>query len=94
MDLRNALIDWDDPDDEMGNTRHIAEHGLTTDEVESVLYSQDTPDTQASGSSGRPIAFGMTNTGRYIAVIFEILNPADPQVVYPVTAFEVTEPKM
>ena len=29
MDLRDALIDWDDPNDEGSNTAHIAEHGLT-----------------------------------------------------------------
>jgi len=25
MDLRNTLIDWDDADDEGGNTAHVAE---------------------------------------------------------------------
>jgi hypothetical protein len=34
MDLRGALIDWDDPKEDGSNTAHIAEHGLTPEEVE------------------------------------------------------------
>jgi len=30
-------IIWDDEDDPRGNVQHIAEHGITTDEVESVV---------------------------------------------------------
>jgi hypothetical protein len=52
MDLRDALIDWDEPDDE-----------------------------------------GSTGTGRFIAVVFEVLNPADPLVIRPITAYDVPEPK-
>jgi hypothetical protein len=60
MDLRNALIDWDDPDDVDGKTAHIADHDLTTDEVDSVLFDESTM-YDVSDSSGRPIAFGTTN---------------------------------
>ena len=35
MDFFRAL--WDDPDDLDGNVEHIAEHGLTIDDVEEVL---------------------------------------------------------
>ncbi len=77
MDLRDALIDWDDPSDEGGNTVHVAEHGLTPDEVESALLDENTA-FDVSDSSGRPIAFGTTDTGRFIAVVFDVLNPADP----------------
>ena len=34
-----------------------------------------------SDSSGRPIAFGVTDTDRFIAVVFEVLNLADPLVI-------------
>ena len=37
-------------------------------------------------SSGLPIAFGETSTGRIIAVVFEVI---DEDTVYPVAAFEV-----
>jgi hypothetical protein len=29
MDLRDALIDWDEPGEPGGNTAHIAEHDLS-----------------------------------------------------------------
>ena len=59
MDLRDAVIDWDEPDDEGSNTAHIA---------------------------------GTTDTGRFIAVVFEVLNVADPLVIRPITAYDVPEP--
>jgi uncharacterized DUF497 family protein len=92
MDLGDALIDWDDPDDEGRNTAHVAEHGLTPEEVESVLYDEKTT-FDLSDSSGRPIAFGNTGTGRFIAVVFEVLNLADPLIIRPITAYDVPVPK-
>ena len=56
MDLRDALIDWDEPADEGSNTSHIAEHGLTPEEVETALFDENTT-FDVSDSSGRPIAF-------------------------------------
>ena len=92
MNLRDALIDWDDADDEQGNTAHIAEHGLTADEVESVLFDANTV-FDVSDSSGRPIAFGTTDTGRFVAIVFEVLNLDDPFILRPITAYEAPEPK-
>ena len=46
-------IVWDDENDPLGNVQHIAEHGLTTDEVEAVLNEPDSADS--SGSSGVPV---------------------------------------
>jgi uncharacterized DUF497 family protein len=91
MDLQDALIDWDEPADEGSNTAHIAEHGLTPEEVESALQGENTT-FDVSDSFGRPIAFGSTGTGRFIAVVFEVLNPADPLVIRPITAYDVPEP--
>jgi hypothetical protein len=45
-----------------------------------------------SDSSGRPIAFGVTGTGRFIAVVFEVLNLTDPFIIRPITAYDVPEP--
>ena len=47
-------IIWDDESDPLGNVQHIAEHGLTTDEVEAVLNAPDS--TGRSESSQRPSA--------------------------------------
>jgi hypothetical protein len=91
MDLSDALIDWDDPEDEGSNVAHIAEHGLTPEEVESALLDENTS-FDVSDSSGRPIAFGNTVTGRFIAVVFEVLSPSDPLVLRPITAYDVPEP--
>jgi uncharacterized DUF497 family protein len=91
MDLRDALIDWDEPEDESSNTTHIAEHGRTPEEVEYALFDENTT-FDVSHSSGRPIAFGNTGTGRFIAIVFEVLNPADPLIIRPITAYDVPEP--
>ena len=91
MDLRDALIDWDEPAEEGSNTSHIAEHGLTPEEVEATLFDENTT-FDLSDSSGRPIAFGATGTGRFIAVVFDVLNPADPLIIRPITAYDVPEP--
>lgn len=92
MDWRGALIDWDEQDAAASNTAHIAEHGLSPDEVDSALLDENTT-FDISQSSGRPIAFGSTNTGRFIAVVFDVLNLADPLIIRPITAYEVPEPK-
>src|SRR6266702_1117167 len=96
MGLRDALIDWDEPDDEGSNTAHIAEHGLMPDEVECVLIDEkstfDVSDSSdSSDSSGRPIAFSDTGTGRFVAIVFEVLNLADPLVIRPITAYDVPQ---
>ncbi len=74
-----------------GNSAHIAEHGLTQDEVDSVLFDENTV-FDVSDSSGLPIAFGTTTTGRFIAVVFDVQNLADPLVIPPITAYDVPEP--
>ncbi len=77
-------IVWDLDDDPEGNVAHIEEHGITKDEVVEIL--SDPLSESLSRSSGRPIAFGFTTTGKSIAVVFEHVDEA---TVYPVTAFEV-----
>jgi uncharacterized DUF497 family protein len=91
MDLREALIDWDESDDKGSNTGHIGEHGLTPIEVESALFDDNTV-FDLSDSSGRPVAFGRTETGRYIIVVFEVLNLDNPLIIRPITAYDVPEP--
>ena len=80
-----AII-WDDESDADGNIQHIAEHGLTIDDVEYVLMNP----TQegVSRSSGRPCCLGYTESGDYIIVIYE---QYDDDMLYPVTAYDVEE---
>lgn len=91
MDLRDALVDGDDLKDEGGKVAHIAEHGLTPDEFESALFYETTT-FDLSDFSGRPIAFGATGTGRFIAIVFEVLSPDDPLIIRPITAYDVPKP--
>lgn len=82
----DSEIVWDDDDDPDGNVRHIAEHDLTPDEVESVL-TNPVNRTILSRSSGRPMTRGETYTGRFIVVVWERLCD-DPDLIRPVTAYE------
>ena len=82
MVIENVL--WDMDDDPEGNVQHIADHGLTKEDVENVLYG--VYELDASRMSGRPIAFGFTSTGVYICVVFERM---DNETVYPVTAYSL-----
>ncbi len=77
---------WDDDDDPAGNVQHIAEHDLTMDEAEDVLLDPDNI-VDSSRSSDRRITFGLTSTGRHIAVVWEVVND-DPRLVMVRTAYE------
>ena len=68
--MPGVLIIWDLLDDPEGNVQHIAAHNITIAEVEDVLLDRDSEDT-ISRSSGRPITFGYTSSGRYLAVVWE-----------------------
>ena len=59
---------WDEE-----NERHLAEHRITPDEFEEVVCDPDVVDQ--SRTTGRPIAFGMTSRGRYLACVYELLDP-------------------
>ena len=78
---------WDDDESPDGNVQHIAEHGLTVEDVEYVL--QNPVEQSTSCSTGRPCCFGYTPGGDYIIVVYD---QVDDDIIYPVTAFEVREP--
>ncbi|MFZ5829386.1 MAG: BrnT family toxin [Planctomycetota bacterium] len=65
---------------------HLAAHGVLPDEFEEVMCDPD--EVYVSRSSGRPIAFGQTSSGRYFACVYELLDDA---TVLPVTAYEVED---
>jgi hypothetical protein len=69
-----------------GNIEHIAEHDLTPEDVEEVIFNPVGRDV--SRASGLPIVFGFTPGGRYILVVYEQI---DAVTVYPVTAYDVEE---
>jgi uncharacterized DUF497 family protein len=55
---------WDLDDDPNGNVQHCAEHGVSKEEVEEVF--ENAADAGVSRSTGRPVVFGDTNSGRHI----------------------------
>lgn len=63
---------WDLEDDPDGNIIHIAEHGLSKQDVEDVFL--DVYGEERSRSSNHPIAFGRTRSGDFIAVVYERLR--------------------
>jgi len=79
-----SSILWDLDDDPDGNVQHCADHGIAKEEVEDVL--QDPTDVDVSRSSGRPVVFGNTRTGRHVMVVYE---EVDADTAYPITAYEV-----
>lgn len=89
--MAEIVICWDLDDDPDGNVQHVAEHGITKEEADEVLRDRRNP-TVESRTSGNPITFGWTSTGRHIAVVWEHIDD-DPLTVYPLTAFEAPEPK-
>lgn len=86
----SPILIWDLPEDPDGNVAHIAEHGLTQEDVSSVMSNRENPTTE-SDSSGRPITFGWTDSGLYIAVVWELVDD-DPRTIYPITAYESPPP--
>jgi uncharacterized DUF497 family protein len=63
---------------------HLAEHGVTPDEFEEVVCNPDS--IGESRSTGRPIAFGYTGGGKYLACVYELV---EGDTILPVTAYEV-----
>jgi uncharacterized DUF497 family protein len=82
--MRFEAILWDQDDDPDGNVQHCADHGVTMEEVEEAL--ENAGDADISRSSGRPVVFGDTRTGRHLMVVYESV---DVSTIYPVTAYEV-----
>lgn len=85
--MRILSVIWDED-----NEAHIAEHGFTITDVESVLLDPKAK-SGVSKSSKHPLKFGYTATGCYIAVAFDVLDVTDG-LIYPVTAYEVDEPRL
>ena len=89
--MSDVIIIWDLPEDPDGNFQHIAAHHIAVDEVEEVLIDRESEDT-ISRSSGRPITFGYTSSGRYLAVVWEHVDD-NPLTMYPITAYDAPERK-
>ena len=86
--VRFDFVEWDD-----ANAGYIAEHGISPEEVEDVLYNPVGVDTN-SRSSGRPARIGWARTGRRLFVVYEVERDGGVVVVRPTNAYELeTEPE-
>ena len=83
----DAKVVWDDPGEPRGNRQKIKAHGLTEDDVDSVLLDDDASVVANRSHPEHCLVFGYTYTDRFIAVPFEILDEDYP-VIRPITAFE------
>jgi len=88
--MRNWQIIWDLEDDQDGNVQHIAQHGVSPEEVEEVLFSSIS-NTVVSKTSTNMVTFGYTDSGRYLAVVWEHVMD-DPFTILPITAYDAPEP--
>jgi uncharacterized DUF497 family protein len=83
--MARAIFVWDEE-----NIAHIAEHGLTPEEVEPVVQNPRNV-TSYSRSSGRSTTYGMTKTSRYIIVVWEQVKER-PWTVRVKTAYDLPRP--
>jgi uncharacterized DUF497 family protein len=79
---------WDEEDDPDGNVEHIAEHGVSIEDVEHVLKKPT--EEGISKATGLPAAWGYSPDGRYIIVVYEEVAEDTVRVT---TAYEVPERK-
>ena len=78
--MRITSFEWDDR-----NTSHIAEHGVSTDEVEEAC---DNAPLVRKGRSGLYLAYGQTDAGRYLLTVIRYRGRGG---VYVITARNMTE---
>lgn len=64
---------------------HFAAHGISPDEFEEVVNG--TYNIIESNSSGRPLIFGQTSSGKDIACIFDWIE--EGLFILPVTGYEI-----
>ena len=67
-----------------GNVLHIAEHGISVEDAESIVCRPLA--AGLSRKTGRPMAIGTTSEGLLAVVVYELI---DDVTVYVITAFEV-----
>jgi hypothetical protein len=89
--MTDVQILWDLEEDPDGNVQHIAANGVTVEEYVEVFAGNYARAT-VSRESGRPICFVCPSTGKHLAVVWDEVQPEDPLIIRPVTAFE-TPPK-
>ncbi|MEM6333827.1 MAG: DUF4258 domain-containing protein [Planctomycetota bacterium] len=77
---------WWVEDDDCNAVAHIAEHGVTVEEVEAVLAKYFHERRLSRSGSGRWVTQGWTPSGRPLTVVFEFVEELGIALI--ITAFE------
>lgn len=85
--MRHCEFIWDPTD----NVPHLAEHDVTPEEAAYVVEHAAADNRTTSRTTGNPIAFGYTRAGRFLAVVYWVIDPEARQV-YIETAYDVPPP--
>jgi len=80
---------WDLEEDPEGNIQHILDHGVTTEEVEDVLFNSANP-AEFNPANGTMNTEGFTATGRLILVAW-IWADQEAGIAQPITAYGPNE---
>lgn len=80
------FFDWDDEDEENGNTRHVITAGYDPDAIEDAISGHTGP-VELTRKTRRPMIRTVTPDGEEVIIVFEIDSDGDVVVVRPITAF-------
>lgn len=72
--MRISDISWDE-----GTIAHLARHGVEPEEVEGVFFKAD-PYTLKTRQN-RYLALGQTQSGRYLAIVFEYFGQYKAKII-------------
>ncbi|MGD9857221.1 MAG: hypothetical protein AB7U20_19930 [Planctomycetaceae bacterium] len=73
---------------EQRNTDHLAQHGVTQNDFESVVLNAGMADLEESAATVYPGCRGETPDGRLLFCVWEQLDELN---IYPVAAYEIGE---
>ena len=63
--MKIEKISWDEE-----TVSHITRHAVSPEEVEEVLFNEDDNPIILKGKEGKYLAFGQTQSGRYLLVVW------------------------
>jgi len=67
--MQIETISWDQE-----TVDHISRHSVSPEEVEEVLFNTDNPPLVMRGKQGRYLAYGKTDAGRFLLVVWAARN--------------------
>jgi uncharacterized DUF497 family protein len=81
-------FEWDDDEQERGNTAHLADHGIDPVEAEQVFYNEGRFAPNKKGMSGDWLLVGRTDGGRVLTLV--AVYKDDQRVIRFITGWDST----